>query len=476
MPLTLSTVLEVEDTPEILEFRHPGSTDLLWPAVRQQFLRTILGDLLFGQPLVSAQPRHGIGRAARPILRTAAHNALHRCRLRGEVLIAASGAGHVVQGGRWVNRLSDHFAAVSPRNTVVLEDLFDMQWRHPRHNPRVLYRTPLQVASLIVGRARVGSRHRAAAREMVRFARDRAKRVLDWELGDEREVGLAAGLAQEMAQAPFARAAHARLLRRTGAKLLLKEEACYGGSALFNRVAREEGLVVAEYQHGVVSAGHDAYNVAPTLAASPAYRAGLPDYLLTYGTWWGRDASVPVKRVAVGNPHRSEVIAGLQPPASHAGRVVVLGDGIDTKRYLALAGELAAHLPAGMELLFRPHPMERRALAPVGALALPAGVALDGNSDILETLRTAEVVVCEISTGLFDAIGLTPRIFVWETPKAQFQLPEHPFGRFADARDLVRQLPEPDAGRMTTADVNEIWAPNWRDNYRAFLASVHVGA
>ena len=68
--------------------------------------------------------------------------------------------------------------------------------------------------------------------------------------------------------------------------------------------AKEMGIRTAEYQHGAVSRGHDAYNVAPGQGSSPEYQKVLPEFFLGYGRWWNEQINVPVTKVAVGNPHR----------------------------------------------------------------------------------------------------------------------------------------------------------------------------
>ena len=71
-------------------------------------------------------------------------------------------------------------------------------------------------------------------------------------------------------------------------------------------------------------------------------------------------------------------------------------------------------MPSDYKVVFRPHPLERSRV-----FALPAGVAQGFKStdepDIYPSLARAEVVVAEVSTGLFEAVGLTRRIFVWNT-------------------------------------------------------------
>ena len=82
-----------------------------------------------------------------------------------------------------------------------------------------------------------------------------------------------------------------------GARLLIKEEACYGGAdnACAILAARNLGMVSAEYQHGAVSSGHNAYNFAPAISSAKSYRKTLPDYFLAYGSWWAAQINAPVK-------------------------------------------------------------------------------------------------------------------------------------------------------------------------------------
>jgi hypothetical protein len=252
---------------------------------------------------------------------------------------------------------------------------------------------------------------------------------------------------------------------------LIKEEACYGGaddtSAML--AARHLGIVTAEYQHGAISAGHDAYNFAPAVSRSEAYRAILPDYFLAYGQWWSDQINAPVDKVATGNPHRTESVAAIHGAGKQEGQVLVLGDGIETDRYLDLCQSISAASRSSHRVVFRPHPLERavvHARFPGGSVG---AVRIDAHQDIYSAFREAEVVVSEVSTGLFEAIGLVPRIFIWDTPKAQFSYRNHFFQRFSTPMELVELLSDEGAGRVTTDRIDGIWAPRWRDNYRGFI-------
>jgi hypothetical protein len=208
----------------------------------------------------------------------------------------------------------------------------------------------------------------------------------------------------------------------------------------------------------MITSGHDAYNVHPRLRASPAYARTQPKSLLTYGEWWSHQFTSPVTPVAIGNPHRAHVL-GEWRPADRRETIVVLGDGVETDRYLGLCRDLAANA-GSLSVRFRPHPWER---GRVSGLTDPL-FTLDRELDLYHSLASAAAVVSEASTALYEAAGLVPHVIVWDTSKSRFYLGEHPFSRLADAADLTALLDEPEPAQTL---LDQLWAPDWRPRFLA---------
>lgn len=473
--ITLSDVLRVEDAAEVLAFRCPDTGIPLWTAIRAVYLRLIIGELLYGAPIVDTGGVLGSRsrlKTVATIARAFAHNGVQRIALRGQypVVLIASGARLIQVDGKYFNCLSEYFAGAAPDRTFPIEDMFNFRWPFPRRHPRMLLQTPLRVSGQMRARLRA-KRFRAPARALVALVSQRAFDLLGWHVGEERRQWLETMCANGAASfLPRYQAYHA-IFRRTGARLLLKEEACYGGpdNASAILAARDMGMVTAEFQHGAITAGHDAYNFAPALLADPACRKILPDHLLMYGNWWGGNVNAPVHKVAIGNPHRSETIDFSVPLDAPRRQLLVLGDGIETHLYLELSERLADALEGEVEVVFRPHPRERAAILARNPGGLIGGVRIDGNQDIFMSFQHACAVVSEASTGLFDAIGLVPRIYIWDTPKARFTFPHHQFQSFVDANDLLAMVRDPGAGRISEAHSADVWAPHWQQNYLDFL-------
>lgn len=470
----MQDILEIENDEEILSFRCPDTGYLLWPLIRNVFIRFIMSDMLYETPLLSKE------RAPRPrsayvsVLKACVHNMLQRRRLRGPILISATGS-HVLREGRYFNRLSDHFAFAAHEQTVTLEALFsDWHWPFPRHNERVLFDSPLLAISSLCGKFAVSEKHRRVADALVDFGARRARKLLDWPLSKERRSFLVTSLARGVASLPLRKRLYTRLFQRTGARILIREEGCYGGSSIINVAAREYGIITAEYQHGSVSAGHDAYNFAEALRSSEEYKKTLPQYFLGYGRWWTDQISAPVVKLNIGNPDRTETMKSVARPRCGQRDIIVLGDGIETEKYLSLCKALAEEFAVKHRIVFRPHPLERERVLRLHGRKT-GEVDIEWEQGICEAFEAAEIVISEISTGLFEAVGLANRIFLWDTPKARFGYPSHPFATFSDADDLVAKIQDGESGRVNASTAEDFWAPNWKENYLTFLESVCPG-
>ncbi|HEY8608896.1 MAG TPA: hypothetical protein VIM12_17415 [Noviherbaspirillum sp.] len=474
--ITLHDILRIEDSTEVLAVRCPDTDIPLWPAIRVAFLRTIIGDLVYGTPI--AQPPSGAASRARrasAISRAYLHNAGRMLRMRPcyPILTMATGARLLRQDGRYFNCLSDYFIRVEPSRTLAVEEMFDWKWPFPRKHDNTLLHTPLRVSSALRARPR-RPRYLARSQELVDLLLQRAERLLDWQASEAQRTWIEAYCVSSAASLLPRYKAYEKLFRKAGIRLLLKEEASYGGpdNVAAISAAKDMGIVTAEYQHGAIFAGHDAYNMAGAMSASADLCRTLPDHLLTYGEWWGEQTNLPLRTHAIGSPHRSEIIGGLTRSTPHKSEILVLGDGLKTDFYLSLCAELAAVLSTDYRVVFRPHPLERSKVFSGISGGIADRVKIDSRPDIYSSFASASALVSELSTGLFEAIGIVPRIFIWDTPVARFTIPSHSFRGFQSAAELITLLSSSETGKVAEEQKERVWKTRWQENYRHFLASV----
>ncbi len=460
---TLADLLAIEADPELWDPVCPVSGVPYWHLVRNHMLRMITSDEFYSAGMGAAPPAPKT-QMVKTALRSVASNLFAPPR-RADVLVMATGVGVIKDGERWMNRLADHFVSADPNGTALVEDQFRWQWRSPRAVSPYLYHMPLQARCVL--QARMGSRkaYRHAADHVVTAAMRRAAETVGFVLDEQRALALKNRLTSRASELPHFYRAYQALLKRLGTKIVLKEEASYGSSAALMAAANSLGVVTAEYQHGLLSSGHTAYNFATEIHALPALRRCLPRFLLTYGDWWNEQVSAPIACVTIGNPHRSHVLAKRHTSMARSDNVLFLGDGLDTGASLTMARAIAAALPPSLRLVFRPHPIERDLLGQL-ARTNQAGVEVDDVADINASMFGTAAVVGEVSTGLFESVGLAGRTFVWDTPKARFSLGSHPFETFSSATEFATKLAQSEGSAITAS----LWASGWQHRYAAFLS------
>jgi hypothetical protein len=467
----LAALLQVEDDNELLDYSCPETGLPVWPLIRVSVLRTIMSDWLYkSAPLSSTGKIRNYRKLAKNAALSAIHNLKYNSAGQRDILIQSTGLGNFVHKGITRDRLAGYFSEAMPERTLVFQD-------HPKEHfgqrysfEPVLYRTPHSIIQSIFSRLAVNTNHKKLARLVIERVTRNASERLDYNFESDKAQGLINSLATSISVLPFATDAYANWFSKRGFKLLLKEDACYGGSVVpVIYAAKLNNMPVAEYQHGVISKGHDGYNVAAALVANNSFHKVLPDYLLTYGNWWSNQTNMPVKKIPIGNPHLTESIIGLSQGAKSRTKVLVLGDGIETDLYLELASRIYGFVRnEGQTVSFRPHPFERDRAR---SMQLPRGVVLDTQPDIYPSLIESRVVISELSTGLFEAVGLSDVVLLWDTEKSRFAFPELPFKSFStfDELDLLLKNDSSYCVGANSIPSSELWEPNWKQNYLRFV-------
>lgn len=471
---SLSTLLQIEDDNDLIGPSCTATGLPVWPLIRVPVLRTIMSDWLFRSASLSSLGQNvNFVKLAKGAAISAIHNLGYKATPKRNILIQNTGLGNYYQDGLVHDRLVGYFTQALPVETVVYQDKPKNNFQDKYLFNPILHKSPRNIINKLYSKLFIKNSHRRLARQVIDRAVENALAKFGYEFASDRVLSLSNSLASHLAVLPYASETYANWFSKHGFRLLLKEDACYGGSAIaIIHAARLCGMVVAEYQHGAISKGHDGYNVANALATSHSFKAVLPDYLLTYGNWWSNQTNMPVQKIAIGNPHLTETLGSFGPVSHKRSQVLILGDGIETALYLNLASQVSHMVRAqGMQVVFRPHPFEREK---VKSLIFPDGVRLDSHEDIYSSLKESSVVISELSTGLFEAVGLVDKVLLWETDKSRFAFPEIPFKSFSTMAELELIISDKDSLQKgsPTVPASDLWEPNWRRNFLRFVEGV----
>jgi len=467
-PLSLQRVMEFEARVDPAEFVLSSWRVPMWSVVRS-YIAGALYDAIAGtnfQKKGGARARPG----ARYFYQTwAGRHGATPARQPVDVVYIATGGGNIYrqEEGRYFNWITDYCAESIEARSQVVE--LSKGWAHAR--PRVHPDVSTQ-HDWIALRAQLAARGRrlpdAQALDIERYLQ-----LLRDAFGDT----LAAGHFLHMQRALRVSAASAatwhdgyqRFFDRRRPRLLQINAASYGGVwAYVVRWARAAGIPVAEFQHGYIGRDHYAYNYAPALKES-IYAQGLPDYLLTFGQYWADTVSTPSQTIVIGSPRMSENRRAVASSAK-ADYVLLASTGVGPEFYLAVVQDLLRVLPPSVQLKFRPHPGERKvAVATYAALLADARVSLDDESDVYRSVAGAALVVGDITTLMFEAIGLGVPTRVIDCEIARRRMPTSIF-RFLDCAEVPALLAQQAQAAVRDDALQEhVWASDWRARYREFV-------
>lgn len=240
-----------------------------------------------------------------------------------------------------------------------------------------------------------------------------------------------------------------------------------------NKMLKEHHIVSAELQHGYITRNNVMYNYGDAVAKHPLLKLGSPDYYLMYGKWWTKQCNSPSTKISIGNPYREYCLSQINKCDNKNSRnILVIGNGNNTEAYIHLATEISKSFK-GFTIYYRPHPGElNRAEEGIRKFCtVQKNLLIDRSEEIYSALSNTYMVISEVSTVLFEAVGIAERIAVWNTEYSRAFLPEHPFEIFS----TVDELKEIIASELYPSYYAEdYWEFDWRKNYLNFLKKLGI--
>ncbi|MEX2600146.1 MAG: polysialyltransferase family glycosyltransferase [Balneolaceae bacterium] len=469
---SLNDLLEIEECDEILEFKCEKTQIPIWLEVRGLFFRLVKSDKVYTNNNTYLNHRK-VSNAELVInlFKSCLYNIFNSYRKESDVLITTSSIGFSNHDDN-TNRLSDHFANAHINSLVLLRNK-DWKWRKPSNTPTQLFHDPLLIVPSIYAKISAKFYSNQDIIKFVEFLKIRSFNLIGWRMSDEQYDYLIKYISNVKYSLPVKYKLYKRFLEKRKVKVLIGLTLCYGSSALVV-AAKDLKIVVAEYQHGVVSSGHTAYNFSQALCSSELVKRVLPSHFLGYGKWWNESFNAPIEKHIIGNPHRSEQLKKYYENHKNENNkkrnnILILGDGFETERYIEFAINLNNKLHQ-YDVVFRPHPRERTHMQKlIDNKYKNSTIIIDDERDIYSSFLFTDIVISELSTGLFEAIGLVNRIFIWRTDKSIFALPDIPIATFSSLDDLINKIIDKKEGYTNALKENELWATDWKSNYLNFL-------
>ena len=456
-------ILDLEDSaPDELFALLPGATVPFWAQVRMQ-IAWMLSAQSTGSVGVATDDwtRWGEVRRLAKGFAPSRTDAERRARPK-EVLFYVGGGTLAAEGRRARNWLVEDFAEVTPSAVVVQRRPLPTPLGPPTFTPTLSMEGTIARARLWARRRAVPSETTAMIDTLLGFFAD------ELALPSAGVASLRARVLRTEKHSPFELDGLRRVIRRIRPRVVLMDTASYTYNAETVGAFKDAGAYVVEPQHGWIGPSHAAYNYGAAFW-DPRLRRALPDELITFGDFWSEGVRTPSRTHAIGKPHLAKR-AG-EASSARPRRIMVVSSRADPEETDRFVLDLRETVGPEWEVLFRPHPAERDAVDQrYPGIAARAGVEVDVNADVYESLAHTRVVVGVASTVLFEAAAFGCEVIVRDSEFSAAIVGDAfgtPLRTAADVAARVRRIATGAVGSVEPDP--HLWAPDPVGRYRRWL-------
>ena len=258
------------------------------------------------------------------------------------------------------------------------------------------------------------------------------------------------------------------VFKKLNPKVIFVLSASYGGFiSILLKIAKENGIITGEFQHGNISESHMAYNYGDAIFESEHYIKHLPDYILTFGDYWNDKIKIPSKKITIGNPHFYESIKKYKDIKEQKDSILIISQGDITDKFVKIAKYLSEELQ-NYRILFKLHPGEVPFEGRYKELYKYANIELAKSGDIYEYIAHFENIVACYSTTIFEALGFNKKLFILNNKLSEEFIPENIGLRFKENEELKDLILNTKELNMTY-NLEYYFNSNWKENYKNFL-------
>lgn len=465
-------ILQIENNADLLSVREPATGIPAWMLIRNQYFREVLSDLVFEKSIRKASYKKlRIQDLINISFRTLYSNLKFRRKRKYQNCVISSGSGVIKGENNAYDRIGGYFADSHENDCLYINELKNFKFPENLIHKNIYFNFVSYRFLLLKKNLSSYRKAKKLARYVLRKAAKASYELINWVPSDKRFQILQNSLTKSIQRAPYLVSHYEELIKSFGIKLLLVEGGMYSGYIPTIVGAKNAGAITAEYQHGSVFPGHDAYNFADIILESETCRKIFPDYFLSYGEWWHEQFNAPVKKVAIGNPHLTEFSNTiLKTQQIKKNEILILSDGINTEKYIKLAQDIKLSLSnSNLIVKLRLHPMEVKLKS-----TIDQSITIDKEANFYKSASCAKLVIGEVSTGLFEALKFAEHVIIWSSKRSRFGFPSFPLPSFEKVSEVIHFLNSPKSSTHNYPNLNMLWQENWKETYKNFLNSVII--
>jgi hypothetical protein len=458
---TIDELFKIEGDPQIFSYKVFNNQLHLWPLIRFQILVAALyesNDILSEPDPLKIKP----SKVFSYLFNTFKYRSSKV--KKSDILFFGSNISNIKVDGLYFNRLSEYFANEFHSEATIIEESVSFTYRRPRTFEKVYTNDD------IVIRMKLSSKFVSLSKtdlntigQFIEFLKINFPYSFQDKFKWDKMKALLTRLCKEFSKKY---SLYEKLYQKVEPKIIFIEAASYGyGYVPMILAAKKRGIKVVEYQHGLVSLNHPAYNFHPEILDE--YKKYMPEFFLTYGQYWKDNCRLPVPVILIGNPFLSQILEKTNQ-YSKKEQFLYASGAVDPELTVQRVFYLESLIkPLGFTLVFRPHPSELNRLENVYKPIMDSHIKVD-RQNLYDTLSESKFVFSDFSTVLLEALafGCTPIVLKTKGSEAYLNYPDILFiNKIEDISDIIVKF------ENKSYNTENLWEKNWKVNFHTFINS-----
>lgn len=233
------------------------------------------------------------------------------------------------------------------------------------------------------------------------------------------------------------------------------------------KVLNDYGIVTAEYQHGRID-HHFSYMYKKNIGLNEEYKGYMPKYFLSWGDYWTRDTELPAKVYKIGNPIVQKNIENFKKMKKDGNgyTYILLVVTVMHEWYIKFIYYILDSLPQDYRVIVKLHPSLSETKKHYEMFINNERVCIACSGAIYEYFEKCKYVIGDVSTALYEAAAVGKDIFIVDCELARSRVSAR-FGTWIkDGKEFVEKI---SIKRKNTFKCDDFFEPNWQENYLKFI-------
>lgn len=454
----LDQLLEIENDKELYNYKFLYFDTLMYPFIRFDLLQRAIDEHSETTDISRAKKINFL-ETVNYLYKSVAFRPKRK--IHAPILFFGGDVANIKTGDAYFNRLNELFANTFADNSILIENSYNYSYKRPRTFAKVYANDYIKLRANL--KSKFSKTNKIDLEQIDSFI-SYLKNRFNYKFKSEGIWNeLKTTLQLYAKRLKYLTNEYIRLFQKINPKIILLQCACYGEMPII-LAARYLNIKIVEYQHGLISLSHPAYNYSNKISKS--YIKYLPDTFLTYGKYWSENLRIPTRIIEIGNPFLEQTLR-LSKKVEKLDQILYASSVMNPKKIvqdvLLLNDTLKKHK---ISVVFRPHPSEHERLSNIYKPICDAGIKID-KAPIYETLAKSKFVISEFSTIMFEAIPFDCVIFTINSPLSQMYDIKI-FKLVDNMEDVVKNIL---SETIKKYESDFFWTKGWQDNYIRFIKS-----